>query len=123
MKFKRSQLFIAVALMGAFTAQAQILNASDKGASPLMISNDTDTVRLYGLIDLTLGQKNNANSAGKSQFDMPVAFFSGNRWGIDGSHALPNTGGSKRSSNWRVSMSCLQETWTPLACSLTEMLG
>jgi hypothetical protein len=38
---------------------------------------------------------NNANAAGKTQFDMPVAFFSGNRWGIDGSHALPNSGGLK----------------------------
>jgi len=95
MKFKLSPLIIAIGLLGSISAQSQILNANDKGASPLMISNDTDTIRLYGLIDLTLGQKNNSNAAGKTTFDMPVAFFSGNRWGIDGSHALANTGGLK----------------------------
>jgi len=86
-------LVIAIGLLGSISTHAQILNANDKGASPLMISNDTDSVRLYGLIDLTVGQKNNSNTAGKTTFDMPVAFFSGNRWGIDGSHALANTGG------------------------------
>jgi predicted porin len=57
--------------------------------------NGGDSVTLYGLIDLTASHRDHANKAGKSITDLPVAWFSGNRWGIEGEHALANTGGLK----------------------------
>jgi predicted porin len=61
----------------------------------LIYKNGVDAVRLYGLIDLTLGSKTNADKAGNRLSDMPVAWFSGNRWGIEGEHGLKDTGGLK----------------------------
>ena len=52
-----------------------------------------DSVRLYGLIDLSLSRKSNADKAGHSLSDMPVAWFSGNRWGMEGQHFLKDSGG------------------------------
>ncbi|MFC3107595.1 porin [Undibacterium arcticum] len=61
----------------------------------LIYKNSSDSVRLYGLIDLTGVHKNNADKAGNTVNDMPVAWFSGNRWGIEGEHALKDTDGLK----------------------------
>ncbi|MFD2270238.1 hypothetical protein ACFS07_01580 [Undibacterium arcticum] len=62
----------------------------------LIYKNSSDSVRLYGLIDLTgVHKKNNADKAGNTVNDMPVAWFSGNRWGIEGEHALKDTDGLK----------------------------
>lgn len=59
----------------------------------LVYKNSGDSVTLYGLIDLTVSRRTNANKQGKTLTDMPVAWFSGNRWGIEGAHALKNTYG------------------------------
>lgn len=85
-------------------AQVQQANAaapaakSAEGTTPsddtaLVIKKSGDSVRLYGLIDLSLSHKDNADKAGNNQSDMSVAWFSGNRWGIDGQHALKGTDG------------------------------
>ena len=79
------------------TAQA----AKDSGAvtqsagEGLVYKNGGDTVKLYGLIDLSLSSKTNADTAGHRLNDMPVAWFSGNRWGLEGEHALKDTNGLK----------------------------
>lgn len=61
----------------------------------LVYKNSGDSVRLYGLIDLSLSNKNNADTKGNTLNDMPVAWFSGNRWGMEGEHALKGTDGLK----------------------------
>ncbi|WP_317205553.1 porin [Janthinobacterium sp.] len=59
----------------------------------LQFKSGGDMVRLYGLIDLSMSHKDNANKAGDSLNDMSVAWFSGNRWGIEGEHLLKDSGG------------------------------
>lgn len=61
----------------------------------LVYKNGGDTVKLYGLIDLSMSNKTNADKSGHTQNDMSVAWFSGNRWGIEGAHALKDTDGLK----------------------------
>jgi predicted porin/type II secretory pathway pseudopilin PulG len=75
--------------------QIDPLGASSEGPSGLVYHRGGDTVRLYGLIDLSMSRKTNADAAGNSQNDMSVAWFSGNRWGIEGEHLLPDTDGLK----------------------------
>lgn len=71
------------------------LGASSVGSNGLVYKRGGDVVRLYGLIDLSLSRKTNADAAGNTQNDMSVAWFSGNRWGIEGEHLLPGTDGLK----------------------------
>jgi predicted porin len=71
------------------------LGASSAGSSGLVYKRGGDVVRLYGLIDLSLSRKTNADAAGHTQNDMSVAWFSGNRWGLEGEHLLPGTDGLK----------------------------
>ena len=54
-----------------------------------------DMVRLYGLLDLSISHKTNVDKAGHALTDMSVAWFSGNRWGIEGQHPLKDSGGLK----------------------------
>jgi predicted porin len=61
----------------------------------LVIKSADDYVRLYGLLDMSLSRKTNADKAGHTLNDMPIAWFSGNRWGIEGQHALKDSGGLK----------------------------
>ncbi len=66
--------------------------AKSASGGGLTVGNSASSATLYGLIDVTLGYKNNATSADasgsrRSQFTPQVAWFSGNRWGITGSHA------------------------------------
>jgi predicted porin len=68
---------------------------SQPAGEGLVYKNGGDTVRLYGLIDLSMSNKSNANKTGDTQNDMSVAWFSGNRWGIEGEHALKDTDGLK----------------------------
>ncbi|MES2103546.1 MAG: porin [Pseudomonadota bacterium] len=85
-----------VAAKEATAAQAaQAGTVSQPAGDGLVYKHDGDVVRLYGLIDLSLSTKNNADKNGDSQRDMPVAWFSGNRWGIEGEHALKGTDGLK----------------------------
>lgn len=61
----------------------------------LVLKSADDYVKLYGLLDMSLSRKTNADKAGHTLNDMPVAWFSGNRWGIEGQHALKDSGGLK----------------------------
>ncbi|MES2114771.1 MAG: porin, partial [Pseudomonadota bacterium] len=91
----------------ANAASAAAANAAPAPATPrtatvtqpagegLVYREGGDFVRLYGLIDLSLSHKNNANAAGDTLNDMSVAYFSGNRWGLEGQHALKDTDGLK----------------------------
>ncbi|MGO4478217.1 porin [Massilia sp. 2TAF26] len=91
----------ASAAAGAATAkdepshQADPLGSASAGPSGLVYHRGGDTVRLYGLIDLSMSRQTNADAAGHSQNDMSVAWFSGNRWGIEGEHLLADTDGLK----------------------------
>ena len=59
---------------------------SDTGGA-LTVGSGANSATLYGLIDVTLVNQNNANKAGQSVTSPRVAWFSGNRWGMTGSHA------------------------------------
>lgn len=93
MKMKKIALICATISLTSVAAHAQ----SDVGAAPsasaankdgLTISNGPSSATLYGLIDITLSNKNNANAAGGSVTAPQVAWFSGNRWGITGARSL-----------------------------------
>ncbi|MFZ6765702.1 porin [Undibacterium sp. Di26W] len=84
-----------VAASQAAEATKSSASVSQPAGEGLVYKNGGDMVRLYGLIDLSLSNKNNADKAGNSQKDMSVAWFSGNRWGIEGEHALKDTDGLK----------------------------
>ena len=91
---KQAQAALEQAL--AAVEQAKKSNAAVAAAEPeskplsgkgLTIGNSTSNATLYGLIDITLVNKSNADKAGNSVTSPQVAWFSGNRWGITGSHA------------------------------------
>lgn len=99
---KRKLLAVAILSALATGVQAQTTPKDDSKESGavtqppgegLIYQKDGDKVKLYGLIDLSLSSKTNANTKGNRLTDMPVAWFSGNRWGIEGEHALKDTGG------------------------------
>lgn len=71
------------------------LGPKSTGPGGLVYHRGGDTVRLYGLIDLSISRQTNADTAGHTLNDMPVAWFSGNRWGIEGEHLLSDTNGLK----------------------------
>jgi predicted porin len=60
----------------------------------LQYKSATDTVTLYGLLDITLSTMDNANAAGQRKWGYQVSWFSGDRWGISGKH-LFDTGPEK----------------------------
>ncbi|MCU6435475.1 porin [Undibacterium sp. Jales W-56] len=84
-----------VAAKEAAEATKKSATISQPAGEGLVYKNSGDSIRLYGLIDLSLSSKDNANKAGNSQKDMSIAWFSGNRWGIEGEHALKDTDGLK----------------------------
>lgn len=83
------------ALAQALAAAERAKQSSDAAApatktastSGLTISSGANIATLYGLIDVTLVNKNNADKAGQSVTAPQVAWFSGNRWGLTGSHS------------------------------------
>ncbi|PNS08705.1 porin [Solilutibacter silvestris] len=54
----------------------------------LSVQNDKDEVKLYGLLDMTLRSRTNANTQGNTLRDMTTGYLSGSRWGIQGKHKL-----------------------------------
>ena len=83
----------------ASQAQQQVAQAP---ASPSANTGDgltwksgPNSVTLYGLIDATVSNRTNSNTAGKSLTGFQDAWFSGNRWGLTGSHDLANSNGLK----------------------------
>ena len=95
---QQAQAALAQILQASAAAQAapsapRSGSVSQPPGEGLIYNYGGDSIRLYGLIDLSLSRKTNADNAGHSLNDMPVAWFSGNRWGIEGQHALKNTNG------------------------------
>jgi predicted porin len=91
---KQAQAALEQALAAAAQAKqsSAAMAAAEPASKPISTSGFTITkgansATLYGLIDVTLVNKDNANKAGQSITAPPVAWFSGNRWGITGSHA------------------------------------
>ena len=87
------------ALEQALAAAAQAKTSSQAAASSQMttstgtgtgltITAGPNSATLYGLIDVTYVNRNNANAAGQSATAPRVAWFSGNRWGITGARKL-----------------------------------
>lgn len=86
---------IATTAATSTTAPATASRLTQPPGEGLIYKNGGDNVRLYGLIDLSMSSKSNANKAGDSLRDMSVAWFSGNRWGIEGEHVLADTNAMK----------------------------
>jgi predicted porin len=72
------------------SAAAPTVNAP--GSSALTISSGGNSATLYGLIDVTLFNK---NANGHTTTAPDVAWFSGNRWGLTGAHQLGGAGDLK----------------------------
>ncbi|HEY4439213.1 MAG TPA: porin [Candidatus Elarobacter sp.] len=45
-------------------------------------------IRLYALLEATIGNQSNSTATGAAAYGLPVSWFSGNRWGIDASQKL-----------------------------------
>src|ERR1700716_1679189 len=58
------------------------------GYTGLSYRTATDTVALYGLLDITLSGITNANARGDTKVGYQTSWFSGDRWGIWGKHTL-----------------------------------
>jgi predicted porin len=88
---RQAQAALEQALAAAERAQQSVAavapTSQAASSSGLTVSKGASSATLYGLIDVTLVNKNNVNAAGASQTSPQVAWFSGNRWGITGSHA------------------------------------
>src|SRR5450755_793502 len=77
-------------------AQQPAASADGKSALPsgvafkqgegLSYSTASGSVTLYGLIDVTYVHVNNANANGDNLTSPRVSWFSGNRWGVTGTH-------------------------------------
>lgn len=65
---------------------------SFKQGEGLSLKGSAGYVSLYGLVDVSYVHANNANSQGNNVTSPRVAWFSGNRWGLTGSHNLGETG-------------------------------
>ncbi len=71
--------------------ERQVAATNDVGSGITFQLTPADSVTLYGLLDVTLSNITNANAAGNHKTGYQVSWFSGNRWGITGMHALaPN---------------------------------
>ena len=92
---KQAQAALEQALAAAYEAKKSSASvaapapapAAASGGSSLTVGSGANSATLYGLIDITLLNKTNANAAGQTNTAPQVAWFSGNRWGITGSHA------------------------------------
>ena len=88
---KQAQAALEQALAAADRAKQSSVAATAAAPSAstgaLTVSSGANSATLYGLIDVTLVHKTKANAAGQAVTAPPVAWFSGNRWGLTGSHA------------------------------------
>lgn len=73
--------------------------ATPPGAGVHIIEKAGTDVRLYGLLEATLGGVTNTTSKGAPQIGMPVSWFSGNRWGIDVNQKLSHIEESTQNAN------------------------
>jgi predicted porin len=58
------------------------------GYTGLSYRSATDTVALYGLLDITLSGITNADARGDWKWGYQTSWFSGDRWGIFGKHVV-----------------------------------
>ena len=72
-------------------AERLVAAANDVGSGITFQVTPADSVTLYGLLDITISNISNANANGDHKTGYQVAWFSGNRWGITGRHALGPT--------------------------------
>src|SRR5438105_10870066 len=86
---KRSSTTVAVPVGGS-SVTAQVVPGSG-----LVVRSGDSYAQLYGLIDITYFSKNHADGTGHSVISPDVAWFSGNRWGLQGAHATHGPDGMK----------------------------
>ena len=72
-------------------AERLVAAANDVGTGITFQVTPADSVTLYGLLDITLSSISNSNAKGDRKTGYQVAWFSGDRWGITGKHALGPT--------------------------------
>ena len=72
-------------------AERLVAAANDVGSGITFQVTPADSVTLYGLLDITLSTISNSNATGDRKTGYQVAWFSGDRWGITGKHALGPT--------------------------------
>jgi predicted porin len=72
-------------------AERLVAAANDVGSGITFQVTPADSVTLYGLLDITLSTISNSNAKGDRKTGYQVAWFSGDRWGITGKHALGPT--------------------------------
>lgn len=79
----------AAAATAKQTSDSAALNVTRQGpASGLTVSSGRSSATLYGLIDITYSTQTNATKAGVTRKGPQIAWFSGNRWGLTGNHAV-----------------------------------
>ena len=69
-------------------AERLVAATNDVGSGITFQITPADSVTLYGLLDVTLSNVNNTDAAGHHTTGYQVSWFSGNRWGLTGRHAL-----------------------------------
>ena len=72
-------------------AERLVAAANDVGSGITFQVTPADSVTLYGLLDITLSTISNANAKGDRKTGYQTPWFSGDRWGITGRHALGPT--------------------------------
>ncbi len=73
------------------SAERLVAATNDVGSGITFQLTPADSVTLYGLLDVTLSNVTNADTIGNHKTGYQVSWFSGNRWGLTGKHALaPN---------------------------------
>ena len=69
-------------------AERLVAATNDVGSGITFQVTPADSVTLYGLLDITLSSITHANTNGDRKTSYQVSWFSGDRWGITGKHAL-----------------------------------
>jgi predicted porin len=94
-----NRFITALAVLGAVGVVATRAHAQEKpkpadgeggggGYTGLSYRTATDTVGLYGLLDITLSGITNADANGDLKVGYQTSWFSGNRWGVFGKHVV-----------------------------------
>ena len=95
-RFPRRAIVLALAALAANGAYAQtqgeanVLREASARRDGIAMHRPGLDLSLYGLIDLTLVSRNNANAAGDRMTNIETPWFSGARWGMIGSRNLPD---------------------------------
>lgn len=84
-----AQAPVVVASAAPFTRHGEL---GQPGEGYTFHITPADAVTLYGLLDLSIVNRDHANTAGARQTAMEIGWFSGSRWGITGHHAISEDG-------------------------------